>query len=107
MESDCAASTGGEPEQRRDLHRRSPGLAADEFDIGEGIGTQIDGQISRSTMETLRTLAMETDGRAIVNRNDLDVGMKQIMRDSSAYYLLGYNSTSHRPTESSTRSRSG
>src|SRR4029450_2234240 len=24
---------------------------------------------------------------------DLDVGMKQIMRDSSAYYLLGYNSS--------------
>ena len=34
-----------------------------------------------------------TDGRAIVNRNDLDVGMKQIIRDSSGYYLLGYNST--------------
>jgi len=30
---------------------------------------------------------------AIINRNDLTVGMKQIVRDSSAYYLLGYNST--------------
>ena len=44
-------------------------------------------------METLRTLAINTDGRAIVNRNDLTMGMKQIVRDSSAYYLLGYNST--------------
>ena len=44
-------------------------------------------------MDTLRTLAENTDGRAIVNRNDLAVGMKQIMRDTSAYYLLGYNST--------------
>jgi hypothetical protein len=35
-------------------------------------------------------LAEETDGRAIVNQNDLDAGMKQISRDSSAYYLLGY-----------------
>ena len=38
-------------------------------------------------------LAENTDGRAIVNRNDLAAGMKQIIRDSSAYYLLGYNST--------------
>ncbi len=28
-----------------------------------------------------------------MNRNDLPTGMKQIVRDSSAYYLLGYNST--------------
>ena len=44
-------------------------------------------------MDTLRTLAVETDGRAIINRNDLEGGMKQIVRDISAYYLLGYNST--------------
>ena len=37
-------------------------------------------------------LADETDGRAIVNRNDLAAGMRQIIRDSSAYYLVGYNS---------------
>ena len=49
-------------------------------------------------MDTLRLLAEETDGRAIVNRNDLAVGMKQITRDSSAYYLLGYNS-SQAPTD--------
>jgi hypothetical protein len=44
-------------------------------------------------MDTLRTLALQTDGRAILNRNDLGAGMTQIVRDSSAYYLLGYNST--------------
>jgi hypothetical protein len=44
-------------------------------------------------METLRTLAFESDGRAIVNRNDLTMAMKQIVRDTSSYYLLGYNST--------------
>jgi hypothetical protein len=46
-----------------------------------------------SSMDTLRIMASNTDGRAIVNRNDLAEGMKQIIRDSSAYYLLGYNST--------------
>ena len=45
-----------------------------------------------STMDSLRTLAENTDGRAIVNRNDIVTGMKQITRDSSAYYLIGYNS---------------
>ena len=49
-------------------------------------------------MDTLRLLAEQTDGRAIVNRNDLAIGMKQITRDSSAYYLIGYNS-SEAPTD--------
>src|SRR5437899_5311381 len=44
-------------------------------------------------MDTLRELAEQTDGRAIVNRNDLMAGMKQITKDSSAYYLIGYNSS--------------
>ncbi len=43
-------------------------------------------------MDSIRVLADETDGRAIVNRNDLAAGMRQIIRDSSAYYLVGYNS---------------
>ena len=45
------------------------------------------------TQDTLRTLSEQTDGRAIVNRNSLDQGLAQIVRDSSFYYLLGYNST--------------
>ena len=55
--------------------------------------------------DTLRVLADNTDGRAIVNRNDLGAAMKQIMRDSSAYYLVGYNPRRRRRTASSTRSR--
>ncbi len=69
------------------------GLSAGEFGIDQNIGQTIDRQYLSSTMETLRTLAFNTDGRAIVNRNDLTMGMKQIVRDTSAYYLLGYNST--------------
>jgi VWFA-related protein len=68
------------------------GLPGFEFDINEGIGLQADAKYLNSTMDTLRLLAEQTDGRAIVNRNDLAVGMKQITRDSSAYYLIGYNS---------------
>jgi VWFA-related protein len=69
------------------------GLAPFEFDINEGVGTNADRVAANQTRDTLYTLAAETDGRAIVNRNDLDGGLKQIVRDSSAYYLLGYNST--------------
>jgi VWFA-related protein len=69
------------------------GLAAFEYDINEGAGLQTDRKALQSSQDTLRVLAGETDGRAIVNRNDLDAGLRQIVRDSSAYYLLGYNST--------------
>ncbi|HEX7138048.1 MAG TPA: VWA domain-containing protein [Vicinamibacterales bacterium] len=69
------------------------GLAGFEFDINENVGFQTDSKYLSSTMDTLRTLAENTDGRAIVNRNDLVAGMQQIARDSSAYYLIGYNSS--------------
>jgi VWFA-related protein len=69
------------------------GLATNEFDIDQNIGTQLDSKYLSSTMDTLRQLSEESDGRAIVNRNDLLPAMKQIVRDSSAYYLLGYTST--------------
>jgi VWFA-related protein len=69
------------------------GLATFEFDINEGINIQTDSTYLRSTLDTLHVLADNTDGRAIVNRNDVAAGMKQITRDQSAYYLIGYNST--------------
>jgi VWFA-related protein len=72
------------------------GLAVFEFDINEGVGQETDRRYLNSTMDSLRVLADQTDGRAIVNRNDLDGGLKQVVRDSSAYYLIGYNSSQPR-----------
>ena len=69
------------------------GLATFEFDINEGVGLQTDTKYLNSTMDSLRMLSENTDGRAIVNRNDLVAGMRQITRDASAYYLIGYNSS--------------
>lgn len=69
------------------------GLATGEFDIADNINNTSDQQYLTATMDTIRVLAENSDGRAIVNRNDLANGMKQIMRDSSAYYLIGYNSS--------------
>ena len=69
------------------------GLSTGEFDIADNIGQRQSQEALRSTMASLQVLAENTDGRAIVNRNDLAKGMEQIVRDSSAYYLVGYNST--------------
>ena len=64
-----------------------------EYDINQGVGLQTDRTNLNQSIDSLRVLADNTDGRAIVNRNDLAAGMKQIMRDASGYYLLGYTST--------------
>ncbi len=69
------------------------GLAAFEYDVNQGVGLQTDRKLLNASLDTLRVLADNTDGRAIINRNDLAAGMKQIMRDSSGYYLLGYTSS--------------
>jgi VWFA-related protein len=73
------------------------GLAVFAFDIddvqaGPAPSFATDSRALQATQDTLRVLAEETDGRAIVNRNTLAQGLAQIVRDSSFYYLLGYNS---------------
>ena len=68
------------------------GLGVFAFDINEGVGVETDREALRASIDSLQILASNTDGRAIVNRNDLAVGMKQIIRDSSGYYLIGYTS---------------
>ena len=68
------------------------GLAAFEYDINQRVNLQQDRTDLNASLDSLHVLANNTDGRAIVNRNDLATGMKQIMRDASGYYLLGYTS---------------
>jgi VWFA-related protein len=43
--------------------------------------------------ETLRTLAANTDGYAILNTNAIDKALERVVQDTGAYYLLGYYST--------------
>ena len=66
------------------------GLSTGEFDVSTNISMRTSQEYLNSSMDALRVLAENTDGRAIVNRNDLGTAMKQIIRDSSAYYLVGY-----------------
>jgi len=74
------------------------GLAPFEYDINHGVGLQVDRKHLEMGLDTLRALADNTDGRAIVNRNDIGKAMQQIIRDASGYYLIGYNS-SQAPTD--------
>ena len=74
------------------------GLAAFEYGVESGVPITADSRGLRDTIDSLRMVSDNTDGRAIVNRNDLAVGMKQIIRDASGYYLLGYTS-SQAPTD--------
>jgi hypothetical protein len=38
-------------------------------------------------------LAAETGGRTILNTNDFEVGLREVVADASAYYLIGYTPT--------------
>jgi VWFA-related protein len=69
------------------------GLATGAFDLSVNVSQTTSQSYLNASLDTLRVLADNTDGRAIVNRNDLAAGMQQIIKDSSAYYLVGYNST--------------
>ena len=70
------------------------GLATGEFDSSNvTIDMRTDYRLLRELQDTLRVLADETDGRAIINRNDMLPGLAQIVADQSAYYLLGYTSS--------------
>jgi len=43
--------------------------------------------------ETLFTLAEDTGGKALLDNNDLSMGIVQAQKDISSYYILGYYST--------------
>jgi VWFA-related protein len=73
-------------------------LAVAEYDIDDGgingtPGFASDRRALQMTQDLLRSMAEETDGRAIVNRNQVDAALAQAVRDSSHYYLIGYTSS--------------
>ena len=43
--------------------------------------------------ETLSTLAQDTGGKALLDDNDLAMGIVQAQQDIHSYYILGYYST--------------
>jgi VWFA-related protein len=69
------------------------GLAAGEFDISDTVSFDDDRRALNESMDILRIIADNTDGRAMVGSNDPQPGLQQMLRDTGAYYLLGYRST--------------
>jgi VWFA-related protein len=54
----------------------------------------VDRAMLTTRLTSLRTLADNTDGLAIVDSNDIAGGLKRVVDDLSSYYLLGYYSSS-------------
>lgn len=52
----------------------------------------MDAAMVRARQTSLRTLAEETDGLAVVSTNNLVEGLRKISADLTSYYLLGYYS---------------
>jgi VWFA-related protein len=50
------------------------------------------GLTGRAASDSLYLLANNTGGRTIANTNGLDTALRQIVREASAFYLLGYSS---------------
>jgi VWFA-related protein len=68
-------------------------------DIEEQVDTQEWNDYVRKTQDSLRALAEDTGGLALVNQNDFDKGLKRIDAESSDYYVLGYYSSNPDPTK--------
>jgi VWFA-related protein len=68
-------------------------------------GTDLDEQLDpveysehvRKTQDSLRVLAEQTGGIAVVNQNNFDKALKRIDAETSDYYVLGYYSTNPDP----------
>jgi VWFA-related protein len=54
---------------------------------------------TQKTQSSLRYLAEETGGVAVVNENDFEGALKRIDAETSDYYVLGYYSTNPDPAK--------
>ena len=57
----------------------------------------------RETQNSLRVIAEQTGGIAVVNQNDFDKAVKRIDAETSDYYMLGYYSSNADPTKKKRR----
>ena len=71
------------------------GLASFDAPIGPDYPPPIQQDMAtlRTRHNNLRTLAVDTDGEAIIDTNYIEKGLKRIADDLSSYYLFGYYST--------------
>jgi VWFA-related protein len=72
------------------------GLIAGQ-DMDEEVNTQDWLAYVRETQDSLRVLAEETGGIAVVNQNDFNKALKRIDAETSDYYVIGYYSSNPDP----------
>ena len=74
------------------------GLAVFDEDLSLRRATNITADRARleNRQNSLRELAENTDGVAVVNNNNLEAAMTRMLSDVGSYYLLGYYSTNTR-----------
>jgi len=68
------------------------GLVGPLPDLDENVDPQQWSEFVRKSQDTLRTLAEETGGIAVVNTNDFTKALKKVDADTSDYYVIGYYS---------------
>ncbi len=66
-------------------------------DIDEQVDPQQWQEYVRKSQDSLRVLADDTGGIAVVNQNDFDKALKRIDAETSDYYVLGYYSKNPDP----------
>src|SRR5450432_297756 len=72
-----------------DATKGSPGGAG----MYSGSSSRTQQSSFQGQQETLYTLAADTGGKALLDNNDLALGIQQAQKDISSYYILGYYST--------------
>jgi VWFA-related protein len=73
------------------------GLMSNMADISEGLTTEEWSSFTQISQSSLRVLADETGGMAVVNMNDFKKALQQIDALTSDYYILGYYSSNPDP----------
>jgi VWFA-related protein len=82
------------------MHTIDPrGLVGPLGDIDQQVEPQQWREFVRKSQDSLRLLAEETGGIAVVNQNDFDNALKRIDAEASDYYVLGYYSSNPDPTQ--------
>jgi len=72
-------------------------------DLDQQVETQEWQEHVRETQDSLRVLAEQTGGIAVVNQNDFDRALKRIDAETSDYYVLGYYSNNPDPLKRTRR----
>jgi VWFA-related protein len=79
------------------------GLVGPLSDIDDNVDPQQWGEFVRKSQDTLRLLAEDTGGVAVVNMNDFGKAIRRIDAETSDYYVLGFYSKNPDPLRKNRR----